>query len=218
MTLQIATRIGPYEVLSPLGAGGMGEVYRARDTRLKRDVALKILPEGFANHPVRLARLQREAEVLASLNHPNIANIYGIEESGEVRALVLELVEGETLADRIARGPVPLNEALSIAKQMAEALEAAHEQAVIHRDLKPSNIKVRHDGMVKLLDFGLAKLVAPASEPDLDVTASATMTLPVETAAGVILGTRTCRRNRHAGMSSTSGVTSGRSGACSTRC
>ena len=120
MTLQIATRIGPYEVLSPLGAGGMGEVYRARDTRLKRDVALKILPEGFANHPVRLARLQREAEVLASLNHPNIANIYGIEESGEVRALVLELVEGETLADRIARGPVPLNEALSIAKQMAE--------------------------------------------------------------------------------------------------
>ena len=189
MTLQIATRIGPYEVLSPLGAGGMGEVYRARDTRLKRDVALKILPEGFANHPVRLARLQREAEVLASLNHPNIANIYGIEESGEVRALVLELVEGETLADRIARGPVPLNEALSIAKQMAEALEAAHEQAVIHRDLKPSNIKVRHDGMVKLLDFGLAKLVAPASEPDLDVTASATMTLPVETAAGVILGT-----------------------------
>ena len=189
MTLQIATRIGPYEVLSPLGAGGMGEVYRARDTRLKRDVALKILPEGFANHPVRLARLQREAEVLASLNHPNIANIYGIEESGEVRALVLELVEGETLADRIARGPVPLNEALSIAKQMAEALEAAHEQAVIHRDLKPSNIKVRQDGMVKLLDFGLAKLVAPASEPDLEVTASATMTLPVETAAGVILGT-----------------------------
>jgi serine/threonine-protein kinase len=189
LPLQVATRLGPYEVLSPIGAGGMGEVYRARDTRLKRDVALKILPEDFANHPVRLARLQREAEVLASLNHPNIANIYGIEESGGLRALVLELVEGETLADRIERGPVPLNEALSIARQIAEALEAAHEQAIIHRDLKPSNIKVRQDGTVKVLDFGLAKLVAPASEPDLDATASSTITLPLETGAGVILGT-----------------------------
>ena len=169
----------------------MGEVYRARDTRLKRDVALKILPQDFADHPARLARLQREAEVLASLNHPNIANIYGFEESGGVRALVLELVEGETLADRIERRPLPLNEALSIAKQIAEALEAAHEQAVIHRDLKPSNIKVRQDGMVKVLDFGLAKLVAPASDtPASDRNAVATtMTLPLETAAGVILGT-----------------------------
>ena len=186
MPLPIASRLGPYEVLSPIGSGGMGEVYRARDTRLKRDVALKILPQDFADHPARLARLQREAEVLASLNHPNIANIYGFEESGGVRALVLELVDGETLADRIDRGPVPLNEALSIAKQIAEALEAAHEQAVIHRDLKPSNIKVRQDGMVKVLDFGLAKLVAPASERDAVVT---TTTLPLETAAGVILGT-----------------------------
>src|SRR5262249_45336210 len=141
------SRIGPYEISAQVGKGGMGEVYRARDTRLKRDVALKILPEDVASNPVQHARLQREAEVLASLNHPNIDHIYGIEESGEVRALILELVEGETLADRIARGPVPLDEALSIAKQIADALEVAHGQAVIHRDLKPANIKVRQDGM-----------------------------------------------------------------------
>jgi len=131
----------------------MGEVWRARDTRLKRDVALKILPESFAADPDRLARFQREAEVLAALNHPHIASIYGLEEADTTRALVMELVEGETLADRIARGPISLDEALPIAKQIAEALEAAHEQGIMHRDLKPANIKVRPDGTVKVLDF-----------------------------------------------------------------
>src|SRR6266850_4633808 len=142
MPLGPGTRLGPYEIASAIGAGGMGEVYRARDTRLKRDVALKILPDSFATDSDRLVRFQREAEVLASLNHPNIAHIHGLEESGTVHALVMELVEGEDLSQRIARGPIPLDEALSIAKQIAEALEAAHEQGIIHRDLKPANIKV----------------------------------------------------------------------------
>src|SRR5262245_38227474 len=140
----------------------MGEVYRATDTRLKRQVALKILPASLATDPDRLARFEREAEVLASLNHPNIAAIHGLEESDGVKALVMELVEGATLADRIAQGAIPLAEALPIAKQIAEALEAAHEQGVIHRDLKPANIKVRPDGTVKVLDFGLAKALQPA--------------------------------------------------------
>src|SRR5262245_30941993 len=143
MSVTTGARIGAYELLAPIGRGGMGEVYRARDTRLKRDVALKILPESFANDSDRLARFQREAEVLASLNHPHIAQIYGIEESNGTRALVMELVDGETLADRVARGAVPVGEALPIARQIAEALEAAHEQGIIHRDLKPANIKVR---------------------------------------------------------------------------
>src|ERR671936_1940558 len=158
MPLSVGTRLGPYEILSALGAGGMGEVYRARDTRLKREVAIKVLPESFANDADRLARFQREAELLATLNHPNIGAIYGFEESNGTSALVLELVEGPTLADRIAQGPIPLDEALPIARQIAEALEAAHEQGIIHRDLKPANIKVRDDGTVKVLDFGLAKL------------------------------------------------------------
>ncbi len=157
MALAPGIRLGPYEITGTLGAGGMGEVYRARDTRLKREVALKILPRSFAADPDRLARFQREAEVLASLNHPNVAAIHGLEDSNDTRALVMELVEGETLADRIARGPIPLDEALPIARQIAEALEAAHEQGIIHRDLKPANIKVRPDGTVKVLDFGLAK-------------------------------------------------------------
>ena len=144
MPLAPGSRLGPYEVVSALGAGGMGEVYRARDSRLKRDVALKILPESVAADPERLARFQREAEVLASLNHPNIAAIYGLEDG----ALVLELVEGDTLADRIARGAIPLDEALPIARQIAEALEAAHERGIIHRDLKPANVKVTPDGVV----------------------------------------------------------------------
>ena len=161
MPLNAGTRIGPYEILSSLGAGGMGEVYRATDTKLKRQVAIKVLPSSLAADPDRLARFQREAEVLASLNHPNIAAIYGIEEGPaeagpHVRALVMELVEGPTLADRIAHAAVPLDEALPIAKQIAEALEAAHEQGIVHRDLKPANIKVRSDGTVKVLD-----LVAP---------------------------------------------------------
>src|SRR5712671_6599486 len=157
MGLTAGSRLGPYEILSALGAGGMGEVYRARDTRLNRDVALKVLPDSFANDPDRLARFQREAQVLASLNYPNIAHIHGLEESGGVRALVMELVEGEDLSLRIARGAVPLDEALPIARQIADALDAAHEQGIIHRDLKPANIKVRADGTVKVLDFGLAK-------------------------------------------------------------
>ena len=140
MPLIPGTRVGPYEVLSAIGAGGM--VYRARDTKLNRDVALKVIPDTFALDADRLARFKREAQMLASLNHPHIAAIYGFEESGETHALVLELVEGETLADRIARGAIPLDEALPIAKQIAEALEAAHEQGIIHRDRKPANIKV----------------------------------------------------------------------------
>jgi len=140
-----------------IGEGGMGQVYRARDTKLDRDVALKILPESFASDPDRLMRFEREAKTLASLNHPNIAAIFGIEQ----RALVMELVDGEDLSQRIARGPIPIDEALPIAKQIAEALEAAHEQGIVHRDLKPANIKVRPDGTVKVLDFGLAKAIAP---------------------------------------------------------
>ncbi len=199
MPLAVGSLIGAYEVVGSLGAGGMGEVYRARDTRLNRDVALIIVPEAFALDADRLARFQREAQVLASLNHPNIAAIYGFEderlnhpaEAGlHVRALVLELVEGETLADRIARGPIPIDEALPIARQIAEALESAHEQGVIHRDLKPANIKVRDDGTVKVLDFGLAKMLeneATASSSSLSL--SPTITTPAMTQIGMILGT-----------------------------
>ena len=160
MSLHSGTTLGPYKVTAKIGEGGMGEVYRARDTKLDRDVALKVLPEAFTQDPDRLARFEREAKVLASLNHPNIGHIYGLEEAEGIRALVLELVEGPTLADRIKRGPIPLDEALPIAKQIAEALEAAHEKGVIHRDLKPANIKVKDDGTVKVLDFGLAKAKA----------------------------------------------------------
>src|SRR5207247_2002460 len=140
--------------------GGMGEVYRARDTRLKREVAIKVLPAGVAHDAERLARFQREAELLATLNHPNIAAVYGLEEAVDMTAIVLELVEGDTLADRIARGPMALDDVLPIARQIADALEAAHERGVIHRDLKPANIKVTADGQVKVLDFGLAKMLA----------------------------------------------------------
>jgi len=182
------TQIGPYEILSSLGAGGMGEVYRARDMRLKREVALKILPETFASDPDRLARFQREAEVLASLNHPHIATIHGLEQSDGRRALVLELVDGDTLAERVARGALPLKEALLIATQIADALEAAHQQGIIHRDLKPANIKVTADGTVKVLDFGLATIVADPSVPQADATYSPTLTLAA-TRAGIIMGT-----------------------------
>src|SRR3954453_22256898 len=157
VTLVAGSRLGAYQIVALLGAGGMGEVYRARDSRLNRDVALKILPDAFASDPDRLARFTREAQTLAALNHPHIAHIHGLEDAGGVRALVMELVEGEDLAERIARGPIPLDEALPIARQIAEALEAAHEQGITHRDLKPANIKVRPDGTVKVLDFGLAK-------------------------------------------------------------
>ena len=166
----------------------MGEVYRAHDTKLNRDVAIKVLLPAVANDPDRLARFSREAQVLASLNHPNIAHIYGLEDSDGVRALVMELVEGPTLADRIAHGPIPVDEALPIAKQIAEALEAAHEQGIIHRDLKPANVKVRKDGTVKVLDFGLAKAMEPVGASSANVTMSPTISMHA-TQAGLILGT-----------------------------
>ncbi len=153
-------RLGAYQVHERIGVGGMGEVYRARDTKLGRDVAIKILPKLFTSDPDRLARFEREARMLASLNHPHIGAIYGLEDADGVHALVLELVEGETLADRIAHGPIPLTEALPIARQIAEALDAAHEKGIIHRDLKPANIKITPDGIVKVLDFGLARIVS----------------------------------------------------------
>src|SRR5262245_42982746 len=165
MALTPGAHVGSYEILSAIGVGGMGEVYRAHDERLGRDVALKILPESVAQEPDRLARFEREARVLASLNHPNIAQIYGIEESGDVRALVMELVTGEGLEQIIARGAVPLEQALGIAGQIAEGLEAAHEAGVVHRDLKPANVKIRQDGTAKVLDFGLAK--ATGTDPDV---------------------------------------------------
>jgi Tol biopolymer transport system component len=180
-------KLGPYEVTAQLGEGGMGEVYRARDTRLNRDVAIKVLPAGLTEDAERLARFQREAQVLASLNHPNIAAIYGLEESGGVRALVMELVEGEDLSVVIARGPLPLADALPTARQIADALEAAHEQGIVHRDLKPSNVKLRADGAVKILDFGLAKaweVQGASSDPTLSPTITGH-----HTRAGVILGT-----------------------------
>src|SRR5262245_12534259 len=188
MALTIGTQLGSHEITSLLGKGGMGEVYRARDLKLKREVAIKILPEEFSRDAERVSRFQREAEVLASLNHPNIAAIYGLQEANETRFLVLELVEGETLADRIARGPIPVEEALDIAKSICEALEAAHERSIVHRDLKPANVKITPDGTVKVLDFGLAKAVGP----DAAVTTSNVADSPTKTAhtaLGVILGT-----------------------------
>jgi serine/threonine protein kinase len=226
MAIQPGTRLGPYEVLSAIGAGGMGEVYRARDTRLNRDVALKVLPEAFSRDGERMARFEREAKLLASLNHPNIAAIYGLEESGPiyqgglqvqpgldvrglqvqpapVRALVMELVEGPTLAERIRSGEVakgqsgpgkagvnsaiPIDEALPIARQVADAVEYAHDNNVIHRDLKPANIKVKEDGTVKVLDFGLAK--AMSDEPTVEDMANSPTLSMAATQQGVILGT-----------------------------
>jgi eukaryotic-like serine/threonine-protein kinase len=191
MSLVPGTRLGVYEITALIGAGGMGEVYRARDAKLNRDVAIKVLPDAFTHDPERLARFTREAHMLASLNHPHIGAIYGIEDSAGARALVLELVEGETLADRIARGRIPFDEAVAIAGEICEALQAAHEQGIIHRDLKPSNIKVTADDAVKVLDFGLAKLAqtdAAAARPD--VTLSPTITTPaLMTAAGIVMGT-----------------------------
>jgi serine/threonine-protein kinase len=190
LSLGPGDRVGSCEIVALIGAGGMGEVYRARDTTLEREVALKVLPETFATDPDRLARFQREAKVLASLNHPHIAAIYGLADAGNTHALILELVEGPTLADRIARGPLPVDEAIAVAKQIAEALEAAHERGIIHRDLKPANIKVRDDGTVKVLDFGLAKAMEPASAISPMLTNSPTITTPaMVTGVGTLLGT-----------------------------
>jgi eukaryotic-like serine/threonine-protein kinase len=189
VSLTTGTRIGPYEITAQIGVGGMGEVYRATDTNLKRQVAIKVLPASVAADAERLARFQREAEVLASLNHPNIAHIHGLEKSAGMTALVMELVEGLTLAERIAHGPISIDEALPIAKQIAEALEAAHEQGIIHRDLKPANIKLRPDGTVKVLDFGLAKALQPAGAMVVSHSMSPTITTPAMTQAGMVLGT-----------------------------
>src|SRR5215813_3262926 len=164
MPLTIGNQLGCHEITGLLGKGGMGEVYRGRDTKLKREVAIKILPDEFSGDPARVSRFRREAEVLASLNHPNIAGIYDLQESDDTRFLVLELVEGETLADRIQRGPIPIEEALEVAGHIGEALQAAHEKGVIHRDLKPANVKITSGGRVKVLDFGLAKAMSGARE------------------------------------------------------
>src|SRR5712671_2243029 len=187
MPLSAGTRLGPYEILAPIGAGGMGEVYRAKDTKLGRDVAIKVLPESFAHDAERMGRFEREAQVLASLNHPHIATIHGLEESNGISALVMELVEGPTLAERIGHRAMALEELLPSAKQIAEGLEYAHERGIVHRDLKPANVKLTADGNVKILDFGLAKALeapVPAGNPSISPTLALSATQ-----AGVILGT-----------------------------
>src|SRR5262245_54480729 len=186
MTLSPGSRIGPYAVSSKIGEGGMGEVYRAHDTKLDRDVAIKVLPDLFAADPERLERFDREARTLAAFNHQNIAQVHGVIEHPP--ALVMELVEGEELSARIARGPIPLDEAIPLARQIAEGLEAAHERGIIHRDLKPANIKVREDGVVKVLDFGLAKAMDRAVSSVANATMLPTISMHA-TQAGIILGT-----------------------------
>jgi serine/threonine-protein kinase len=189
VSLAPGSRLGPYEVSTLIGVGGMGEVYAATDVNLGRPVAIKVLPDAVAADRDRIARFEREARTLASLNHPNIAAIYGLERTGTTTALVMELVEGATLADRILEGPIPLDEALAIAKQIAEALETAHEHGVVHRDLKPANVKVRSDGRVKVLDFGLAKVIDSVATTSGTVSRSPTITTPAMTQSGIILGT-----------------------------
>src|SRR5580700_7373411 len=187
MALATGTRLGSYEVAAQIGAGGMGEVYQAHDTKLGRDVAIKVLPEAFAHDADRLSRFQREAKMLAALNHPNIATIHGLEHSDGVQYLVMELVSGETLAERVKAGPLGIDEALKIAVQIAEALEAAHEKGIIHRDLKPANVKLTPEGKVKVLDFGLAKAFAGDATNE-DISNSPTLSMAA-TRQGVILGT-----------------------------
>src|SRR5881296_2647715 len=187
MSIPVGTLLGSHQIMGILGRGGMGEVYRARDTKLKREVAIKILPEEFSRDPDRVARFQREAEVLASLNHPNIAAIHSLEEAEGSRFLVLEFVEGETLAERIRRGAIPVEEALNMARCICEALEVAHERGIMHRDLKPANIKLTPDGKVKVLDFGLAKIYEASNRPQ-NISNSPTLSA-MQTMGGVILGT-----------------------------
>ncbi len=188
MTLSPGARLGSYEIGAKLGEGGMGEVYRATDSRLRREVAIKVLPAGLTTDEERLARFEREAQLLAQLHHPNIASVFGLEESGGVRALVMELVEGEDLAERLKRGAIPVDEAVAIAKQIAEALEEAHEKGIVHRDLKPANVKLTPDGKVKVLDFGLAKAWSgdgPGATSISDLSQSPTLA-HTGTAAGII--------------------------------
>src|SRR5262252_1398786 len=187
MPLTTGAHLGPYEITGAIGAGGMGEVYRAHDPKLGRDVAIKVLPDAFARDAEPMARFQREAKVLASLTHPNIASIYGLEDSGSTRALVMQLAEGPTLADQIKAGPIPVDEAVRIARQIQDALEYAHERGIIHRDLKPANVKVTNDDAVKVLDFGLAKALEddPSS---IDISTSPTISR-MATMQGVLLGT-----------------------------
>src|ERR1700686_2472336 len=188
MPISAGTELGTHKILALIGVGGMGEVYKAHDTKLRRDVAIKVLPESFARDADRLARFRREAQLLASLNHTNIATIYNIEDSNDTTYLVMELVPGETLAERIKRdGAVPVEESLTIAKQIAEALEAAHEKGIIHRDLKPANVKLTPEGKVKVLDFGLAKAFAGDTSNE-DIGNSPTLSMAA-TMQGVILGT-----------------------------
>ena len=190
MSLAPGARVGPYEVSANIGAGGMGEVFRARDTKLNRIVALKILPESFASDPERVARFKREAQTLASLNHPHIAQVHGFEETPHGAALVMEFVEGDDLSTRLESGPLSVEDALAITRQIAEALEAAHDRGIVHRDLKPANVKVTSDGAVKVLDFGLAKAIAGDNTDGAGgVANSPTITTPAMTMRGVILGT-----------------------------
>src|SRR5579864_8378001 len=184
MSLAVGAKLGPYEILAPLGAGGMGEVYRAHDGKLNREVAIKVLPATLAGDSKYMARFEREAQMLASLNHPNIATVYGIEQG----ALVMELVEGPTLDERIATGPLPTGEVLAIARQIAEGLEAAHERGIVHRDLKPANVKITPAGLVKLLDFGLAKAADDVAPTASQIHTSPTLSMAM-TQAGMILGT-----------------------------
>ena len=215
MSLAIGTRIGPYQVIGSLGEGGMGEVYRARDTRLNRDTAIKVLPAAFAQDAERVARFRREAQVLAALNHPNIAAIHGLEETGDTVALALEYVDGEDLAERLRRGAIPIDDALAIARQIAEGLEAAHDKGIVHRDLKPANIKIGTDGTVKILDFGLAKALDAEASSSVTLANSPTVMSPVGmTVQGMILGTAAYMSPEQArGAPWTGAPTSGRSGA-----
>ena len=190
MTLTSGKRLGPYEIVAPIGAGGMGEVYSARDTQLNREVAIKVLPELFAADPERLTRFTREAQTLAALNHPNIAHIYGVEESGAVRALVMEFVDGEDLSAIIASGPLLVEDAVAIGRQIVDALETAHEHGIVHRDLKPANVKVKTDGTVKVLDFGLSKAMDPGNGLDSRANLANSPTFTAHaTQLGLILGT-----------------------------
>jgi len=217
LPIAAGARLGAYEILSVLGAGGMGEVYCARDTRLGREVAVKVILDVFAADADRIARFQRQAKVLASLNHPHIAALYGLEESGGQHFLVMELVEGQTLADRLLRGTMPLAETLTIVAQIADALEAAHEKGVVHRDLKPANVKVTPDDKVKVLDFGLAKAVETEASAQ-SVANSPTLSMMASQGVSFSAPPRTCRRNRRRDFLPTTAATSSRSARSSSRC